>query len=70
MAMPSGPLKLQNLLESGVKVPTCLASPPTAPLIAIYSFQAKLLTARTYLTYCLAVFLSQYSYFSPGLTQL
>lgn len=56
--MSTGSLKLQNPLESGVKVSTCLYSPPTAPLTTIYSFQAKPLTARTYLTYCLPVFLS------------
>lgn len=46
--MSMGPLKLQNPLESGVKV-----SPPTAPLTTTLSFQVGLLTAGTYLTYLL-----------------
>lgn len=56
--MPTCPLKLQNPLESGAKVPTCLASPPAPSLTTTYSFQTKLLTARIYPTYGLAVFLS------------
>lgn len=51
VALPMSPLKLQSPLESDVKVSTCLASPPTAPLSTTY-FQA-----RTYFNYCLAVFI-------------
>lgn len=45
--MPKGPLKLQNLLESGVKVPDCLALLTSTPLTIIYFFQAKFFTVRT-----------------------